>query len=65
MPAAFLIYLVGIILEQRLAETVDAAQRGAQIMRQGIAERLKLAIGCFGGSLGLEQSVVGEDQPSK
>ena len=62
MPTAFLIYLVRIILEQRLAKAVDATQRSAQIMRHGIAERLKLAIGCFSDSLGLQQLVVRDDQ---
>ena len=37
--------LVAVVLEQRLAEAVDAAQRRAQVVGDRIAERLELLVG--------------------
>ena len=44
---------VAVVLEQRLAEAVDAAQRRAQVVRDRVAERLQLLVGRFelGGAL--------------
>ena len=35
----------GVVLEQHLAESVDGAQRTAQVVRDGVGERLELAVG--------------------
>src|SRR5438552_9025777 len=45
---------VGAILRQRPAEALDAAQRRAQIVRDGVGERLELLVGDpeLGGALG-------------
>ncbi len=41
---ALLVELVGVVVEQRLAEAVDRAQRSAQIVRHRVAERLELVV---------------------
>lgn len=43
MPA-LVIEPVGVVLEQRLTETVDGAQRGAQVVRYRVAERFELTV---------------------
>ncbi len=45
VAARLLGHLLGKVLEQRLAEAVDRAQRRAQVVRHRIAERLELGVG--------------------
>ena len=45
----FLVEQVAVIFQQGLAKALDAAQRGAQVVRDGIRERFQLAVG--GGQL--------------
>ena len=44
VPVSRGIHHVAVVLEQRLREAVDAAQRRAKIVRYGIGERLQLAV---------------------
>ncbi len=43
--APHLVELVAAVLDERVAEAGDAAQRGAQIMGHGVGEGLQLAVG--------------------
>ena len=47
MLLAGFIQLLGIILEQRLAESIDAPQRRPQIVRNGVAEGFQLPVRRF------------------
>ena len=53
---AVLVELCGIVLEERLAETVDTPQRRAQIVRKRVAEGLELTISGLGGLLRAPQT---------
>ncbi len=57
--APLVVELVRVVLEEGLAEAVDAPQRGAQIVGDRVAERLQLAAGRLGGLLGLRQRPLG------
>jgi len=42
--SAFLIELILVVFKQRLAETVDASERGAQVVGDRITEGLQLLV---------------------
>ena len=56
LPAAF-VQRLGTVLQKSLAEAVDASQRGAQVVRNRVAESLEFPVGCLelGGTLGHAQ----------
>ena len=47
MALALLVELRGVLLQQDLAESVDRAQRRAQVVGHGIGERFQFAVGHF------------------
>src|ERR1043165_7573787 len=47
------------VFEQRQAESIDPAQRRAQIVCDGVAECLEFAARQFGGFLGLREGFLG------
>jgi hypothetical protein len=53
---------VGAVLQQGLAESFDTAQRGTQVVRNGIAERLELSIGRFNRTLLASEAFVENPQ---
>src|SRR2546425_13179278 len=59
---ALLVEPGGVVFLERLAEAVDAAQRGPQVVRHRIREGLELLVGCF--ELGGACSDLGFGAPS-